>query len=177
MAKPIFSNEITVKVRHRALNCCEYCKSQDKYSPHFFTIDHIIPLNLNGTDEIDNLAYACFLCNRLKSNKLKIFDQITEKWVAIFNPRIHNWNDHFVWNEDTTQIIGITAIGRSTVSILKLERFVKVLQEAAENDEWWQDIPKEEQARILKSYKESYNSENWIDHEDVKKQHAKWLQK
>ena len=61
----------------------------------------------------------------------------------------------------------------SAESRVQLERFVKVLQEAAENDEWWQDMPKEEQARILKSYKESYNSENWIDHEDVKKQHAK----
>ena len=59
----------------------------------------------------------------------------------------------------------------------QLERFVVVLQEASENDDWWSEIPKEQQARILKSYKDSYNPDNWIDHEEVKKRHAKWLQK
>ena len=46
-----------------------------------------------------------------------------------------------------------------------------------EDSNWWHEIPAEQQARILKSYKESYSPENWIDHEEVKKHHAKWLQK
>jgi hypothetical protein len=44
-----------------------------------------------------------------------------------------------------------------------------------EDSNWWHEIPAEQQAHILKSYKESYNPENWIDHEEVKKLHAKWL--
>lgn len=39
----------------------------------------------------------------------------------------------------------------------------------------WEDIPAIHQERILNSYKESFNSENWIEHEDVKKQHAQLL--
>jgi HNH endonuclease len=122
MAKSLFPTDIRERVMLRAFHCCEYCKSQDKYSPHFFTIDHILALSMGGTDEIANLAYACFLCNRLKSNKLMVFDQITEKWVPLFNPRTHIWNDHFLWNEDTTLILGTTSIGRSTITTLKLNR-------------------------------------------------------
>ncbi len=59
----------------------------------------------------------------------------------------------------------------------QLERFVTALQAVSDDEEWWNEIPQAQQKRILESYKESYNSDNWIDHEDVKKQHSKWLQK
>ena len=122
MAKNIFSVILRERVMFRASRCCEYCKSQDKYSPTIFTIDHILPLNMGGNNDFMNLAYACFLCNRLKSNKLRLFDASSEAWVSIFNPRIHVWKEHFSWNEDATQIIGETAIGRVTITMLKLNR-------------------------------------------------------
>ena len=122
MAKLQLSLEVRELVMRKASHCCEYCKSRDKYAPHYFTIDHIIALSMGGTDDIINLAYACFLCNRLKSNKLMLFDQLTEQWVVIFNPRTHTWNDHFSWSEDATLIYGTTAIGRSTATFLKLNR-------------------------------------------------------
>ncbi len=109
-------------VIQRASKCCEYCKSQDKYSPNPFTIDHVLPESFDGTSDFDNLAYACFLCNRLKSNKLKVYDVISEKWVTLFNPRKENWNEHFAWNKETTKIIGITVTGRCTVKELQLNR-------------------------------------------------------
>ncbi len=106
----------------RAFKCCEYCKSQDKYSPTAFTIDHVIPESLDGTTDFENLAYACFLCNRLKSNKFKVFDGVTEKWVRLFNPRKDIWKEHFVWNNTATNIIGISTVGRCTVNELRLNR-------------------------------------------------------
>ena len=33
-----------------------------------------------------------------------------------------DWNQHFTWNEDTTQMLGITAIGRATVARLQTNR-------------------------------------------------------
>ena len=123
MAKFTISNEVRETVILRAFKCCEYCKSQDKYSPTSFTIDHIIPESLDGTSEFANLAYACFLCNRLKSNKLKVFDSLTGKWIPLFNPRKDIWKEHFAWNEDTTKIIGISPTGRATVKVLNLNRF------------------------------------------------------
>jgi len=40
----------------------------------------------------------------------------------LFNPRKNAWKDHFIWSDDGIQIIGITAIGRVTVSTLDLNR-------------------------------------------------------
>jgi hypothetical protein len=122
MSKFYISNALREAVILRASNCCEYCKSQDKYSPTSFTIDHIIPESLDGATIFENLAYACFLCNRLKSNKIKTFDELTEKWVYLFNPRINDWHEHFAWNQEATLIIGITIIGRCSVKELKLNR-------------------------------------------------------
>jgi hypothetical protein len=122
MAKLILTFFLRESVWLRAHNCCEYCKSQDKFAPHMFTIDHVIPQDLGGDSDSSNLAYACFLCNRLKSNKLKHFDKLSSSWIDLFNPRKHIWNEHFSWNEDTTLIIGMTPIGRISVEALKLNR-------------------------------------------------------
>jgi hypothetical protein len=121
---PKFSSlhETRLQVAERAKHCCEYCKSLDTFSPNYFTIDHIIPEPLGGTDDLDNLAYACFLCNRLKSNKLNVYDAVSAAWFRLFDPRVQDWNEHFAWNEDLTTIIGLTATGRVTVDELQLNR-------------------------------------------------------
>jgi hypothetical protein len=41
---------------------------------------------------------------------------------------------------------------------------------------FWHNVPPIHKKRIINSYKESFNPENWIDHEEAKKQH-KWLLK
>lgn len=71
---------------------------------------------------MENLAYACFLCNRLKSNKTQRLDRVTETLAPIFNPRKAAWSEHFAWNEDATTIVGVSPIGRCTVEALKLNR-------------------------------------------------------
>ena len=121
---PKFSSlpETRFQVAARAKHCCEYCMSMDTFSPNYFTIDHIIPEPLGGTDALDNLAYACFLCNRLKSNKLSVFDVASAAWVNLYNPRTMDWNEHFAWSEDLILILGISATGRVTVDELQLNR-------------------------------------------------------
>ncbi len=53
-----------------------------------------------------------------------------------------------------------------------------IVQEPDVTDEsWWDEIPAKQQARILKSYKESFDPKNWIDHEEMKKRHTQWLTK
>lgn len=41
----------------------------DHLDPRAFTVDHIIPLDAGGPDELDNKAAAHRACNRDKSNK------------------------------------------------------------------------------------------------------------
>lgn len=116
------SNSIKTTVINRAKNCCEYCLSQTEYSSDPFSIDHIIPRSKNGSDELDNLAWACLGCNGHKYNTTECPDPASGLIVSLYNPRHNNWNEHFIWSEDYLTIIGITEIGRATVEKLQLNR-------------------------------------------------------
>ncbi len=87
-----------------------------------FSVEHIVPRARGGTNTLDNLALACQGCNNHKYLKTEDRDPITGMVVPLFHPRQQRWNDHFVWSEDYTLIIGITPIGRATVEALRLNR-------------------------------------------------------
>ncbi|MBM3241901.1 HNH endonuclease [Candidatus Poribacteria bacterium] len=110
------------KVRIRANHLCEYCHASEKWQYVRFTVDHVIPLAKNGMDTLDNLALACFHCNRRKSDKLTALDPVTSEEVPLFNPREDCWEAHFIWSEDGLFIIGLTQKGRATVEALQLNR-------------------------------------------------------
>ena len=49
---------------------CEYCQ-RDLLAPEaigMWCIEHIVPRRLGGSDEQDNLAIACVVCNKLKGD-------------------------------------------------------------------------------------------------------------
>jgi hypothetical protein len=122
MGRKNISQKKRQKVLERSNRKCEYCLCLIDFIPDPFTIEHIIALSKGGTDELDNLAIACFGCNLYKQDKITIFDTITEQNIRLYNPRIEDWNTHFSWNENFTEVIGITAIGKVTVIQLKLNR-------------------------------------------------------
>ncbi|WP_242577860.1 HNH endonuclease [Chroococcus sp. FPU101] len=47
----------------------------------------MLPRSLGGSDELDNLAYACRRCNEHHYNFLVETDLITQQKVPLFNPR------------------------------------------------------------------------------------------
>ncbi len=60
-----------------------------------------------------------------------------------------------------------------------IEAYKKIINENNFDDEndWWDELPIEQQVRVAKSIEESYHPENLIDHEVMKQKHAKWLRK
>ena len=106
----------------RASGLCEYCRSRSSHSPGPFVVDHIIPKVRGGKTTLGNLAFACSGCNGRKHAKVNGTDPMTGKSVRLFNPRRHEWLDHFTWNENDTRVIGLTATGRATVDALQLNR-------------------------------------------------------
>jgi HNH endonuclease len=122
MSRSKISETIQEQVRQRAKYLCEFCHADERWQYVKFTVDHLVPLSLGGNDHPDNLALACFHCNRRKTNKLVAIDLQTETEVSLFNPRQYNWQNHFIWSVDSLMIIGLTAIGRATVSALLLNR-------------------------------------------------------
>ncbi|NEP58987.1 MAG: HNH endonuclease [Symploca sp. SIO2G7] len=109
-------------VINRAKGCCEYCVSQAKFSPDPFSIEHIVPRSKGGSNLDKNLAFSCQGCNGHKHIATQAIDPVNGKYVLLYHPRIHEWDEHFVWTENFSIILGKTAIGRATVERLRLNR-------------------------------------------------------
>ncbi len=113
---------VRAAVRERAKNCCEYCRAQAGFSHDPFSAEHIFPVAKGGTDEAENLAWSCLGCNFSKFTATHHIDLVSGEIVRLFHPRTDFWGDHFRWNEDFTMILGKTAIGRATITRLKMNR-------------------------------------------------------
>jgi hypothetical protein len=117
---------ISVHQKHtiveRVHGCCEYCRSQARFSTQAFSVEHIIPVSCGGETVSENLALACQGCNNHKYTKTMGRNPVSGEIVPLYHPRRERWKDHFRWNEDFTLIIGLTPTGRATVETLQLNR-------------------------------------------------------
>jgi HNH endonuclease len=114
-------NDLTKRiVQRRAEDLCEYCHSPERISTSRFTIDHIQPRSLDGSDDPENLALACSRCNQRRYNFIVGKDLESAAIVSLFNPRLHSWADHFIWSADGIRIVGITPMGRATCNRLDM---------------------------------------------------------
>jgi len=112
------SSALRKEVRERAKGYCEYCllPEAQAFFPH--EPDHVIAAKHGGESTIDNLALACFDCNRFKGSDIASIDPDSHILTHLFNPRTQEWNEHF-------SIAGgiikpLTAIGRVTEYLLRL---------------------------------------------------------
>ena len=87
-----------------------------------FAVEHIDPRSRAGATVADNLAYACQGCNNHKYTRTTAPDPATGTEVGLFHPRRDRWRDHFVWNDDCSEVLGVTPTGRATVAALRLNR-------------------------------------------------------
>ncbi len=122
----LLSETLRKKVRQRAKNRCEYCLSHQDYMMGRLQIDHIQPLAKGGVNTEDNLCLACELCNQYKWTKTEGLDIESGQVVSLFDPRNQKWKEHFTWNPEGIEIIGITACGRATISALRLNNNLAV---------------------------------------------------
>lgn len=110
--------QVIVRAQYR----CEYCRSPEDFSLDTFTIDHVQPVAEAGSDDLDNLAFACHNCNNRKQDDRTALDPETRDRVPLYHPRQDRWSDHFQWSEDALTIVPMTATGRATVVRLQLNR-------------------------------------------------------
>ena len=79
---------------------------------------HVIALKHGGETIAENLAYACWRCNRHKGSGLGSFAPQTNQFSFLFNPRIQQWSEYFSLRDD--ELIGLTPEGRTTVQLFGL---------------------------------------------------------
>jgi hypothetical protein len=110
------STSLRQLVSERADGRCEYCLLPQTVAAHKHEPDHIIPRQHDGETTADNLALACFRCNRYKGYNVGSYDPETGELVAFYNPRKQEWANHFRLEGAT--IIPLTREGRVTVKML-----------------------------------------------------------
>lgn len=110
------SENLRTEVELRSKRFCEYCGILIEDTYFGGEIDHIISLKHRGKTELENLALACQPCNRNKGSDLGSLSETTKILTRFFNPRVDNWNEHFIVNS-TGEIEPLTEIGEVTVFI------------------------------------------------------------
>ena len=118
MSPAYISTALRRQVRLRARERCEYCRlgEDDAFVPH--EPDHVVAVKHGGETRGDNLTLACFECNRNKGSDLASIDGQSGVLVALFNPRVDVWEEHF--EAVGGLIVGRSAIGRVTVTLLRM---------------------------------------------------------
>lgn len=119
------STSLRQLINDRAGGKCEYCLIHQDFSIYSHEVDHAVAVKHGGSSTEENLVLACLSCNRYKGSDLTSIDPITKEITSLFNPRSYKWSNHFQLKESS--ILGITAIGRTTIFLLKLNEPKRLL--------------------------------------------------
>lgn len=126
MSKTYVPETLRQEITERARNRCGYCQTQAEVIGQPMQIDHIIPETAGGQTVRGNLWLACVACNQRKSVRTNALDTQTGQTVLLFNPATQDWNEHFRWSDDGTEMVGLTPTGRATIEALQLNRSLLV---------------------------------------------------
>ena len=109
---------VAEQVRTRAGRRCEYCQFSESQSILRFHTEHIVSRKHGGSDDFENLAFACPHCNWNKGSDLAGLDPDTGKLTQFFNPRVNAWKDHF--DMKAGRVIAKSAQGRTTLWVFRM---------------------------------------------------------
>jgi hypothetical protein len=110
------------QVARRARHRCEYCRAPEAIFNLQFEVEHIVPTSRGGLDEESNLALSCRSCNLFKSDEQAALDEATGEVASLFHPRQDRWDEHFRFDAEEGDIVGLTSVGRATVASLRMNR-------------------------------------------------------
>jgi hypothetical protein len=117
------------RIWRRARAICEYCRMPQSIDALPFHIDHIIARQHMGRTKSANLALACYNCNLHKGPNIAGLDPDTGQLTRLFNPRTDDWDMHF--RSNGAHLMGLTAIGRTTIGVLAINQGVRVSHRAS----------------------------------------------
>ncbi len=104
------------QVWQRAKSRCGYCQIMHPQYRLPFQVDHIIARQHGGQATFENLALACYHCNRFKGPNIAGFNPDSKQTIRLFNPRTDVWFEHFRY--EGAWLTGLTSVGRLTVKVL-----------------------------------------------------------
>ena len=114
------------EVALRAGRRCEYCHAPETVFNLSLEVEHIIPVSRGGEDTAANWALACRACNLYKARHVSSHDPGSQTVVRLFHPREDHWEEHFRVVTASSEIEGLTPIGRATVACVRLNSAAQV---------------------------------------------------
>jgi hypothetical protein len=106
-------------VREKYNFTCGYCGISEIDAGSQLEVDHFHPLKHGGTDDWDNLVYACPACNRNKASYWPSFD--APPHMFLLHPIIDKLNIHITLLQDGN-LAGLTPRGWFHIEWLHLNR-------------------------------------------------------
>ena len=122
------SSALRAQVAQRANHCCEYCLIHEDDAAFSHQVDHVVSRKHGGASSIENLAYACVLCNRYKGSDVASIDELTGEAIRLYDPRHSPWTKHFRLNSAIME--PLTPQGKATIQILRLNSAERVAERA-----------------------------------------------
>jgi HNH endonuclease len=122
MTSVYIPDQLRERVAREGRYRCGYCLSAEQIVGLSMEIDHLIPRVLGGSTVEENLWLACPACNAFKGQRISARDPESGQQVRLFNPRKQSWEEHFVWMDSGSRVVGRTAVGRATIQALRLNR-------------------------------------------------------
>jgi hypothetical protein len=108
-------------VRGRFQQTCGYCGVTEITVGGELTIDHYRPRAAGGSDDQDNLVYACVRCNQYKG----VFwpDSVDlAHGRRVLHPDVDDISAHIAIDENTGYLHGLTPTGIFHIALLRLNR-------------------------------------------------------
>jgi HNH endonuclease len=109
------------QVRQAFVYRCGYCGVDEAKVGAELTVDHYQPTASGGTDQIDNLVYACHRCNQYKGDYWPTPERIGSGFYVL-HPHRHSVAEHWHENEDTGELEPSTVTGTFHIRLLHLNR-------------------------------------------------------
>lgn len=113
------SVEVRAEIRNRYHLSCGYCGVSEFEIGSELEIDHFQPISHGGTNEIENLVYACTACNRFKSDYWPTDDDAND--LHLLHPGVDDMSIHIA-ETASGRMNGLTKRGWFHIQWLKLNR-------------------------------------------------------
>jgi hypothetical protein len=129
MSQTYIPAEMRRLVIGRAGSRCEYCLIHEDDTYFGCEVDHVVSEKHGGLTVVENLAYACLVCNRYKGSDLGSILGPSGDLIRFFNPRIDAWSEHF--SLDGAIIKPLTVIGQVTERIFRFNAIERLMEREA----------------------------------------------
>lgn len=100
---------------------CGYCQVTEISVGGELTIDHFKPRAAGGSDDLDNLVYACQRCNLYKHHFWPSDDQL-RRGERVLHPQRDDLMQHFFLKHASGQLEALTTTGQFHITLLQLNR-------------------------------------------------------